>query len=120
MRCEIRYLINDQIDDLKEYHPERSDDFSIIVRIIVGELGGNGEESFDVIVCTPKWLERKINQTGPMFGYHHLFVANYDYDSIYRKIYRYVRNIEGENWQAIAVKLNRIGSWEFDDYSPAH
>lgn len=119
MRCEIKQLINDQIDDLKVHVPELVDDFSLVVRMIVGEVGGIGEESFDLVVCTPKWLERKLRQTGPLFGYHHLLVEYYDYDAIRVAIDRFVGNVEAENWQGIAAKLRLIGSWEFDEYSPA-
>src|SRR5262245_52097841 len=54
----------------------------VVVRILAGELGVGGEESFDVSVCTPVWLAEHVAAEGPLVGRHHLIVDHFRLDQV--------------------------------------
>jgi hypothetical protein len=83
---------------------------------MVGERGKEGEESFDIMVCTPKWLLANKKEQDILFGLHYLIVCRYDYNRIFEKLKKYVENTEGKDWEEIGQKIGLIGWWEFQDY----
>ena len=117
MRASLRRVHSPDVEDLESYRPERSDDFGFLLQIFAGPEGGEGEESFDVVVCTPRWLERKHGQHEVVVGRHRLIVFEYDYDRLVKMIELYCDSCEGNSWQDVAEKLSRLGKWEFEDYS---
>ena len=90
--------------------------FSFLLQIIVGPLGEDGEESFDVIVCTPSWLQVEVDRRGITMGRHYLFMNTYDYNELVKYIESYCDKLSGNSWLQIAQKLTRLGRWEFEDY----
>jgi hypothetical protein len=83
---------------------------------MVGPIGTDGEESFDVVVCTPRWIERWVRENGPLVGRHHLIVEEYDRPRIQLYLTDEVEACEGETWPDVARQIGRIGKWEFEDY----
>jgi hypothetical protein len=118
MRAELKRLHSPDIADLRGFIPARSDVFSFLLQIIVGPLREEGEESFDVIVCTPSWLQAEVERRGIMTGRHYLFMNAYDYDVLVNYITSYCDKLTGNSWQEIAQKLGCLGRWEFEDYQP--
>lgn len=59
---EIKYFHSPDADDLGRYEPPDPDKFALLVQIMVGPSGTEGEESFDVQVVTPGWLEGAIRR----------------------------------------------------------
>lgn len=51
-----------------------------------------------------------------MWGRHMLIIDGYDYNVIKTHIERHIANSQGDDWESIAVKLSRVGAWEFEDY----
>lgn len=100
------------------YFPEDEHIFGIWVRANIGSDHSAGCESFDILLCTPGWLEKHCATNGPMWGRHLLIVPRYDYKNIYRFIERYVSSLVADDWTALGNKLSRIGAWEFEDYQP--
>jgi hypothetical protein len=84
---------------------------------MIGPATGLGEESFDIMVCTPEWLKRKYPETGIILGRHHLIVFRYDYQALEEYIAGFASRCCGETWQDLASQLSRLGKWEFEDYS---
>jgi hypothetical protein len=117
MRASLRRLHSPDIDDLSAYRPEREDDFGFLLQVFAGPEGGEGEEAFDVILCTPKWLGRKYRRSDVIPGRHHLIVFEYDYDRLVREIELLCESAEGNSWRDVAMKLSRFGRWEFEDYA---
>lgn len=74
MRAEVRRLHSPDVLDLRGYTPPVSDDFSVLIQILAGPLGLDGEESFDIDVLTPKRLASRVAQKGPVSGCHLLIV----------------------------------------------
>jgi hypothetical protein len=98
--------------------PGSPEDFSFSVRILVGQTGTYGEESFDMVVCSPEWLAKRCQSEGFVLGLHHLVVRVEDYDE--RKLRAYIEHWvsrqEGSTWDEIAQQLRLLGHWEFEGY----
>ncbi len=116
MKAEIKCLYSPDVYDLKNYCPPDEECFGFLLRLMVGERGKEGEESFDMILCTPKWLSANNKKQDVLFGLHYLIVFRYDYDLIFEKLRKYVESINGKNWDEIGQKIGLIGNWEFQDY----
>jgi hypothetical protein len=116
MHAELRHLHSPDVLDMTAYIPEDPTHFSILVQAMIGPSGEQGEESFDFIVCTPRWLETVLSQDGFVFGQHYLIVARYDYGLIWQVIEDLCNRTDGPDWTTIGNKLGRYGHWEFEDY----
>jgi Immunity protein 8 len=113
--AEVKRLHSPDAPDLVSWRPD-TDEFAILVQIIAGPQGSNGEESFDVTVCSSAWIARMTERVRIYDGRHHLIVAEYNYEEIRRYIADYVSSCQGSTWQEIASKIGRLGYWEFEDY----
>lgn len=118
MKAELRYLHSPDVFDLKAYEPPDPSNFCILVQAMVGPLGGNVEESFDFLVCTPNWLQNELAKNDYVFGRHYLFLPEYEYELLHKALVTLCNRFSEHNWQAIAEKLGRYGRWEFEDYKP--
>lgn len=116
MKAQIRRLHSPDVADFESHTPERHDDFSILVQVLAGPEGADGEESFDIEVTTPKHIARRIRDTGLVQGRHLLIVDSFDWRAIVQWIERAVSRCDGSTWDEVAVKLSRVGRWEFEDY----
>jgi hypothetical protein len=119
IRAVLRRLHSPDILDLETFHPEDEERFGFLLQAMFGPDGKEGEESFDMIVCTPKWLEQKLTDRVVVSGHDHLIVKGYDIAAIRSFLLRYAEKCSGETWQDVAKLLSRLGSWEFEDYVPA-
>ena len=86
--------------------------------MIVGSSDGPGEESFDVQVCTPRWLERWVRENGPRVGRHFLIIEHWHAPAVLSFLKKIVENCSGPTWDVVAEQVSRIGFWEFEDYRP--
>ena len=96
--------------------PEDPETFGLLVQAMVGPDGGEGEESFDFVVCTVRWFDAQPFDKGFAWPRHHLFLKRWDYATVERAISDVVRHAEGENWSSVASQIARYGGWEFEDY----
>ncbi|QYN48695.1 hypothetical protein GYM73_03455 [Apibacter sp. ESL0432] len=110
------YRLDDFGEYLSDYFPLDKFNFNVPIRMIVGESMNKGEESFDLTICTPKWLLQNMKEEDIFFARHYLIVKEYDYARIYNYIKKYVDGLTGDTWDEIGLKLSRIGYWEFEDY----
>jgi hypothetical protein len=102
IRPEIKAFYSVDIElPLEKYFPEVEDEFGFWARMIIGEKNTGGEESFDVMICSPKWLINNYAKTDLLFGKHHLIVFEYNYDRIYHKLKRFIDRIEEDIWDEI-------------------
>jgi len=114
----LRYLQSPDIFDLPEsYTPPDPACFCFLLQAVFGPSDGPGEESFDMVVCTPSWLTNALpTKGGILSGRHYLFVEKYDIGRIREFIDKYAQECSGETWQVVAERLGRLGRWEFEDY----
>jgi hypothetical protein len=110
-------LLEGHIDPY-DYVPVDPLDDSVSVQFLLGPDDGPGEESFQVSVCTPRWLSREIAAKGPLDGRHHLIVEPFDLGAAVDYLRGLFESLEGETWDELGEKCSRIGLWEFEDYRP--
>lgn len=110
---ELKHLLSADVPNLQRYRPE-AEAFALFVQAIVGPRGQDGEESFGFTICSPEWIKEHCVE--PMLGVHLLIVPSYEYDRIVRFVSKIIAACAAETWQQCAVKLQRLGGWEFEDY----
>ncbi|MBT0993552.1 hypothetical protein KIN34_04540 [Cellulomonas sp. DKR-3] len=117
MRAELRGAHT--LDDgrpVEEYHPADPADDGVRLRLLVGPADAPGEESFDVVVCTPRWIQRVADEHGPQIGRHLLVVSSLDLPAAVEFLAAHVASLEADDWAGLATELARVGYWEFEDY----
>lgn len=121
MKAVLKSYYSVNIENLESYIPNNPESYGFNLTLLVGPKDSDGEESFNIIVVTPKWLLEKY--ANPAFakdeiiiGRHYLIVFEYNFERIISFIRNYVENCTGDSWDEIAEKLARLGQWEFEDY----
>jgi hypothetical protein len=117
MKATVRSIHSPDVD-LESFLPEDPENVGVLIQMLVGPTEGPGEESFDVVVCTPGWLKSWIQLHGPTIGRHHLIVERYDFQEIRNHLTSIIEAEQGNTWQELALRVGRIGKWEFEDYQP--
>ena len=107
-----------QLLNVETYRPEIDDNFGFVLRAMIGPMGEPGEESFDIIVCTPKWLIERYADSDILLGLHKLILFKYDYRAVRRFIEKYLMRCSGDTWEEVAQKVSLLGQWEFEGYQP--
>ena len=118
MRAAIRNLHSPDIDDLETYRPADPDRFGFLLQMLIGPVGGPGQESFDVQVCTPRWISETHANDEILIGRYLVIVFSYDFPSLKRFLEEKVAEAAGETWNDVAQYLGRFARWEFEDYVP--
>lgn len=118
MRARVRYLHSPDFD-LETFTPDDPEDVGLLIQVIAGPADGPGDESFDVVVRTPRYLARETRDRGPLMGRHYLVVDRYDFGQIRRFLIGAVESEEASTWKDLGERLGRIGKWEFEDYVPS-
>ncbi len=118
VRPVLKRLHSPDAHELHTFTPVDRACFGVLVQAMFGPDGGEGEESFDVLVCTPTWLAREVERMGLVDGRHHLIVHEFNLERIRSFLVAYASTCAGETWQEVAAKLCRLGKWEFEDYAP--
>ena len=104
--------------DLESFAPVNPASFILLLQAMFGPEGSEGEESFDILVCTPRWLAAEVERKSLVDGRHHLVVSKFDLAQIRSFLVGYAKNCAGKTWAEAATKLSRLGKWEFEDYRP--
>ena len=112
----LKRLHSPDARDLTSFSPADPTCFSLLLQAMFGPEGGEGEESFDILVCTPQRLAQEVECRGILDGRHHLVVGKFDLSAIRSFLVAYSKDCAGNTWQEAAVKLSRLGKWEFEDY----
>lgn len=117
MRAAVRRFHSPDAD-LDTFRPADPADFAVLVQAMLAPENSEGEESFDVLVCTPAWLARTAATAGPVVGRHHLVVNAWDRDVVLHALTEEFTAVTADSWADLAARLGRIGKWEFEDYRP--
>ncbi len=115
IRPELRYLHSPDVE-LKEYQPTDPENFCILVQAIIGPKENRGEESFDFMVCTPRWIINELEVSETLWTPYTLYVLTYDYNIVWNEIFRLCNSIVGDTWDEVARAIGRYAKWEFEDY----
>lgn len=116
LKLEVRDLDSPDLLDLDIEKPQDLLRFCILVQASIGVQGERGEDLFNFLVCTPAWLVDGLKTEGKIWGRHHLFVPEYDYDQILQAINEICGKIEASDWETAAHQLAWYTHWEFEDY----
>jgi hypothetical protein len=116
IQAELHRLHSPDAPDLHAYVPLNPDRFSVLVQAMIGPKGGQGEESFDFVVCSPTWLGEQASAEGCVIGRHHIVMNQFDADVLRATIENLCRQATGPDWESVACYLARFGQWEFEDY----
>jgi len=116
MNAELKRFHSPDIYDLENYRPENPENFGFLLQVMVGPEGKDGEESFDIEVCTPKWLEETYEVEDVVIGRHHIIIREYNFERLVRSIKDFLKQCSGESWNEVTEKVSRLGRWEFEDY----
>jgi hypothetical protein len=118
MRATVRRFHSPDALDLDSFVPNDPGDVAILIQAMVGPADEPGEESFDVVVCTPRWIERLVREGGPLLGRHNLIVEKFDSSEVREHLTRLIEAETAPTWEELATRIGRIGMWEFEDYRP--
>ena len=103
--------------DVASHPPSDPADDGLALTMYVGPEDGPGHESFDLVVCTPRWLERVVrDQDGPLVGRHYLIVEAMDLERVLAFLREQVETAQAPTWSELASIVGRLGRWEFEDY----
>lgn len=118
MRAKLKALHSPDVD-LETFSPADPTNFGFLLQAMIGPEGQDGADSFDIEVCTPKWLmDQHTLGASPdvVWGMNRMFVFIYDLRQIRGALDRYCERCVGEDWPALVAKLAKIGAWEFENY----
>jgi hypothetical protein len=113
VKAALRAVHSPDVEDLASYAP--GDEFGFLLEMMIGPREEEGEEAFELVVCTPGWLARTL-ENHPVSGAGYLFVGRYDFAAIEAYLRTHVEMVEGATWKDVATKLSRFARWEFEDY----
>jgi len=117
MKVEIRELFSTDTGStaLDEYSPGDPANVGILVRSVLGVSEEPGEDSFDVMVCTPNWLADHLHHHPErhIFGRHHLIVQRWDYVELRKIITGLIERLDGQDWHEFGTRLDGYMHWEF-------
>ena len=116
MQAALKSLSSTDVSDIETYLPDEEDNFGFLLRAMIGPKDEEGEESFDIFVCTPKWLMEEYGASDVLLGLHKLIVFKYDYLRLRQFIEKVLMHCSGDTWDEIARKVNLLGHWEFENY----
>lgn len=116
MNAKLKRLHSPGIYNLESYHPGSPDNFGFLLQAMIGPEDEDGEESFDIEVCTPKWIEKKLGPDEALIGAHYLIVNGYNYQKIVHTIEKFLLGCSGRDWSEVSRKVSRLGLWEFEGY----
>lgn len=116
MRPQLKAVHSPDIEDLERFAAPDRERFGFLLQLMIGPESLDGQESFDVVVCTPGWLSERAAEAGVLSLRHHLVVERYDWGQIRQFVEKYLESIEAESWDAVAERVGRLGRWEFEDY----
>ena len=119
MQAVLKSLHSPDVADIKSYLPDEEENFGFLLQAMIGPLDREGEESFDIIVCTPKWLTENHGRSDILLGLHKLIVFRYDYLQLRQFIEKYLMRCSGDTWEEIARQVNLLGQWEFENFRPS-
>jgi Immunity protein 8 len=118
VRAELRgFYFNDAPElDSESFRPDDPENFGVSITAFVGPSDDRGEEMFDFVVCSARWLLENPPEKGFWFLRHHVLLTTWDYGVLERALRDLCAHAEGDTWNEVATKLSRYGRWEFEDY----
>ena len=115
MIAQLRFVDTSGID-VETYVAPDPENAGEWITLYIGAAGEQGEESFQILVCTPLWLQDLIEREGPQIGRHHLIVYPFNLQKAIEFLRARIQTVDGPNWSVVGERLSRLAHWEFEDY----
>ncbi len=120
---------------LERFSPPDPEHFGANAQILIGEVGDEAADSFDVFVCTPSWAAHALAEGGwrerfgsleslpenvlPGSGFW--FMPSWDQEAFRSAVYDICADASpGPDWGSVAARIGRLIPWEFDYRYDAH
>lgn len=117
MRPQLKAVHSPDVEDLESFASPDAERFGVLVQLMIGPEGEDGEEAFDVVICTPLWLAERLKEADVLDLRHHLLVGSWEWNAILNHIQRFLSSVEASSWLEVASIVARMGKWEFEDYA---
>jgi hypothetical protein len=117
MRAELKGMHSPDVDLADPAAVRAADD--VLVQLMIGPVGGAGEEAFDLVVRASSGSAQDASGRGFRMADHALVLDRIDTAEVRRYIVDFLRDLEGPTWDALARAIGRIARWEFAGYRPA-
>ena len=119
MQAELKSWDTGSADyDPESYKPADPESFEIWITASIGAVGGEGADLFQFRVTTPRYLASTQTKGAAEWALHTLLVDRYDPVTVKAALLKFLARCNGDNWEAIAVKIGQIAHWEFESYKP--
>lgn len=79
MDAKLKRLHSPDIYNLETYQPEYANSFCFLLQAMVGPEGEEGEECFDIEVCTSKRIEENLGLDEALVGQNYLTLHSCNY-----------------------------------------
>ncbi|MGZ8755660.1 MAG: Imm8 family immunity protein [Acidimicrobiia bacterium] len=118
MKASIRRFHSPDVWDLPSHKAGDPEWFGFLLQVMVGPADGPGEDSFDIVVCSPRWFADRLGEGEIRTGRHHLFMHRFDWDATEAFLRAEIESYEEDTWEELGERIGRLGRWEFEDYQP--
>ena len=113
MKAKIKNVLCTDVENLESYQGTGS--YCIGVQISLGLDNQEGADTYSVEVCSAQYLQETYEDS--IINLRHTILMNdFSYPKFIDFIEKTFCTLEGEDWNELALKLSRYGSWEFEDY----
>ena len=116
MRAVIRSYSCSESEDLSTYEVGEAPVFGFTLTFAIGSEGSQGEDFFEVLVASATYLAQLKAAPTPAFLRHVILASDYNVPAAVTLVEKYISSLEEESWEKLAVKINRVLRWEFEDY----
>jgi Immunity protein 8 len=99
---------------IEEYDPDPGKPFSIELSVLIGPKDAPGEELFLVDVSNALFLRQEAAHSGPRLVVSTILVERFRVDAVERIVRSFCAGCRGESWHEVALKLTRLGRWEYE------
>ncbi|GGD59617.1 hypothetical protein GRI62_00650 [Erythrobacter arachoides] len=93
-----------------------SGSFCHTLRAEIGVQGGSGTDAFAFDVCSPEWLEAKLDNYPVLHGGRTLITKRFDPVAVEECVRKRLLHATGSDWAAVAAKLGEWSRWEFEPH----
>ncbi|MGI4850202.1 MAG: immunity 8 family protein [Janthinobacterium lividum] len=102
--------------NLDTYLPDDIECFELWVNLRVGVDSAEGADDYQLLICTPQWLQKNYAWKKALWGRNMLIVFEYDLEMIKSKIDRCLASFGDESVETLSREFAKFASWEFENY----